>query len=307
MHKRAAIAASALCLLIAGGAAADIDIHEKHRFDALPGGTVVVDASFHNIEVTAVPGDAVDVTVDIVVKGNGSSAKKTANELQPQFLVDGNKLVIRSTPKKGWSWKSMSAKGTITVAMPPGMNLSIDISSGGTKVSGDFGDVIMNFDASSGSLNVDGAMRKVHADVSSGSVRVAVMRPLDVFSADASSGSIRLVGGAHEARVDTSSGSINVAGLLGNGHFDASSGAITAHWNAIPSGANVRAEASSGSVTLSFPRETELRGSVEVSSGGIQSDFPGTKSKKQLDLNGGSGAVNLTVETSSGGVKLLAN
>ena len=307
MHVRTAIAASALCLLMAGTAAADIEIHQKHRFDARPGATVVVDASFHNIEVTAVPGDAVDVTVDVVVKGSGNSAKNAANALQPKFLVEGNKLIVRSIAKKGWSWKSISAKGTITVAMPPGMNLSIDSSSGGTKILGDFGDAVVNVDASSGSLKVDGAMRELGADLSSGSVRVAVMRPLEKFSVDASSGSVRLAGGAHEAHVDTSSGSINVAGLLGDAHFDTSSGGITARWNAIPGGTNVRAEASSGSVTLTFPEGTQFNGSVDVSSGGIRSDFPGAMHKKHLDLDGGSGAVNLTVETSSGGVKLLAN
>jgi hypothetical protein len=307
MKLPATIGVAAICLLLAGSAAADIKIHQKHRFDARPGATVVVDASFHNIEVTAVPGDSVDVTVDVVVKGDGSRAKNAANDLQPQFLIDGNRLIIRSNVKRGWSWNSISAKGEITVTMPPGMNLAIDASSGGTRISGDFGDVVVNVDASSGSLTVDGAMRELSADLSSGSVKVAVMRPLEKFSVDASSGSVRLVGGAHSASIDTSSGSINVAGLLGNGHFDTSSGGITAQWTAIPSGANVRAEASSGSVHLAFPVGTRLNGSVDVSSGGIRSDFPGIMSKKHLDLDGGSGAVNLTVETSSGGVKLLAN
>lgn len=307
MHLRTGVAATLLCLAIAGSAAADIEIHQQHRFEARPGATVVVDVSFHAVEVTAVPGDSVDVTVDVTVKGSGGSAKNVANQLQPQFLVEGDKLIIRSSVKRGWSWKRVSARGTVTISMPPGMNLSIDSSSGGTRISGDFGDAAVDFDASSGSLTVDGAMREVDADISSGSIRVAVMRPLEKFSADASSGSVRLTGGAHEAHVDTSSGSINVAGLLGEGHFDSSSGSITAQWNAIPAGTNVRAEASSGSVTLTFPEGTRLKGSVDVSSGGIQSDFPGSKSKKHFDLDGGSGAVNLSVETSSGGVKLLSS
>jgi hypothetical protein len=307
MHVRTGLAATLLCLSLAGSAAADIEIHQKHRFDARPGATVVVDVSFHNVEVTAVPGDSVDVTVDITVKGDGSSAKNVANDLQPQFLVEGDKLIIRSSSKKGWTWKSFSAKGMVTISMPQGMNLSVDSSSGGTRISGDFGDAVVDFDASSGSLTVDGAVREINADISSGSVRVAVMRPLESFSADASSGSVRLTGGAHEAHVDTSSGSINVAGLLGDGSFDTSSGGITAQWNAIPAGASVRAEASSGSVSLTFPAGTQLEGSVDVSSGGIRSDFPGVTSKKHLDLNGGPGAVKLSVETSSGGVKLMAN
>ena len=307
MKLRAAVIGASLWLLGVGSAAADIEIHQKHRFEARPGATVVVDVSFHSVEVTAVPGDSVDVTVDIVVKGSGGSAKNAANRLQPQFLVEGNKLVIRSTNQKGWSWKSISAKGKVTIRMPPNMDLSIDDSSGSAQVSGDFGDAVVRFDASSGSLTVDGAMRELHADISSGSVRAAVMRPLDRFSADASSGSVHLVGGAREAHVDTSSGSINLAGLLGDGYFETSSGSITCQWDAIPAEASVRAGASSGSVTLSFPKDAQLKGSVDVSSGGIRSDFPGTMRKKHMDLAGGPGAITVEVDTSSGSVKLLAN
>jgi DUF4097 and DUF4098 domain-containing protein YvlB len=307
MHARTIFTAFLLGLAVAATAAADIEIHQKHSFDARPGATVVVDVSFHSVDVTAVPGDSVAVTVDIKVKGDGGSAKNVANELQPKFLVQGDKLIIRSTVKKGWSWKSVSAEGTITIAMPPGMNLSVDASSGGARLSGDFGDAVVDFDASSGSLTVDGAVGELHADLSSGSVHAAVMRPLKEFSVDASSGSVRLSGGAHEAHVDTSSGSVDVAGLLGDGFFDTSSGSITAQWRAIPAGASVRAEASSGSVSLAFPAGTQFDGSVDVGSGGIRSDFPGTIGKKQMHLTGGPGAVNLKVETSSGGVKLMAN
>ena len=201
----------------------------------------------------------------------------------------------------------MSAKGVVTVQMPPGMNLVVDSSSGSAEISGDFGDAVVRFDASSGSLRVDGAMRELHSDTSSGSVRATVSQPADVFTADASSGSVRFSGGAHKAKVDTSSGSINVSGLLGDAHFDASSGSITAQWDAVPSDAVVRAGASSGSVTLRFPPGTALTGSVDVSSGGIRSDFPGAKTKDHLTLNGGPGAVDVKIDTSSGSVKLLAD
>ena len=307
MRVRTTLAVVAVSLVIAGSAAADIEIHEKHRFDARPGGTVVVDVSFHEVEVTAVPGSSVDVTVDVEIKGDGSSSRNFANKLQPKFLEEGDKLIVRSVRNGGWSWKSISAKGKVTVQMPPGMNLIIDSSSGGAVVSGDFGDASVLFDASSGSLTVNGAMRELHADTSSGSVRAAVMRPLDQFSADASSGSVRLVGGARTANVDTSSGSIDLAGLLGDAKLDSSSGSISGQWNAIPADATVRAGASSGSVTLTFPSRTDFVGWVDVSSGGIRSDFPGTTEKKHLTLTGGPGAVDIEVETSSGSVKLLAN
>jgi len=307
MSVRPVLIVFAVISLVAMGAGAEFQIHQEHSFDARSGATVVVDVSFHDVEVEARPGDTVDVSVDIEVKGSGNSSKKALDELQPKFLEEGNKLIIRSTRKKTFSWKSVSAKGRVTVKMPPGMNLTIDSSSGSAQISGDFGDAVVRFDASSGNLTVDGAMRELRSDTSSGSVKAIVARPLDVFTADASSGSARLRGGAHRAKVDTSSGSANLAGLLGNASFNSSSGSITAQWNAIPVGAKVRAEASSGSVTLRFPAGTVLAGSVDVSSGGIHSDFPGTTTKNHLGLTGSQDAIDIKVDTSSGSVKLLSN
>ena len=308
MRIRTIVAAFAVCLLIAGSAAAEIEIHQKHRFDARPGATVVVDVSFHSVEVTAQPGNSVDVTVDITVKGSGSSAKKVANELTPVFEEEGDKLIIRSTRKKGWNWKSASANGRVTVVMPPGMNLTVDSSSGSAKISGDFGDSVVRFDASSGSLTVDGAMGELHSDTSSGSVKASVAHPIESFTASASSGSVRFSGGAHHAKASTSSGSINVAGLHGLGSFSASSGSIKAQWDAIAPHTKVRAGASSGSVTLWFPEDTKISGTLNVSSGGLPSDFPAlVRGKDKLELDGGPDAIDVQVSTSSGSIKLLAN
>jgi DUF4097 and DUF4098 domain-containing protein YvlB len=308
MRVRFGIAAFAALCLFAAGASAEIEVHEKHRFDARPGGTVVIDVSFHTVEVTVQQGSVVDVTVDLTVNGSGNSAQKVAEAYKPIFEEDGDKLMIRSTRKKGWNWKSVKAKGKVTVQMPPGMNLTIDSSSGSAKINGDFGDAVVVFDASSGSLTVDGAMRELHSDLSSGSVRATVSRPLDVFTSDASSGSARLTGGARMAKVESSSGSINVSGLLGDGLFSASSGSIKAQWNAIPPRTTVRASASSGSVTLWFPEDTRISGSLDVSSGGLHSDFPAlVRGKDKLELDGGPDAVNVEVDTSSGSIKLLAN
>jgi DUF4097 and DUF4098 domain-containing protein YvlB len=308
MRVRTIVAAFAVCLLVAGSAAAEIEIHQKHRFDARPGATVVVEVSFHNVEVYAQPGDAVDVTVDITVKGSGSSAKNVANDLSPVFEEEGDKLIIRSTRKKGWNWKSASAKGKVTVQMPPGMNLTIDSSSGSAEIVGDLGDAVVRFNASSGSLTVDGAMRELHSNTSSGSMRASVTAPVESFTASASSGSVRFSGGARHAKASTSSGSINVSGLHGLGSFSASSGSIRAQWNAIAPQTKVRANASSGSVTLWFPQDTRVSGSVHVSSGGLHSDFPALiRGKKKLEFDGGPDAIDVDVSTSSGSVKLLAN
>jgi hypothetical protein len=70
----------------------------------------------------------------------------------------------------------------------------------------------------------------------------------------------------------------------------------------------VRASASSGSVTLWFPQDTRISGSLEVSSGSLHSDFPAlVRGKDKLQLDGGSEAIDIEIDTSSGSIKLLAN
>lgn len=156
---------------------------------------------------------------------------------------------------------------------------------------------------------MSGAAKQVSADSSSGSVVIELTTPADSVQADTSSGSITLRGGARSVRTEASSGSITLEGLLGTAHMETSSGSISARWTAIPAGSEVFADASSGSVNLSFPAGTILAGNVTVSSGGIHSDFPGVASDRgrHMELTGGTGAVLLRAETSSGGVHLRAH
>jgi DUF4097 and DUF4098 domain-containing protein YvlB len=292
-------------LATAGSAWATIEIHEEHQFKARPGAAVVIDVSFHEVEVTARPGDTVDVAVDIEVSGDGSGSKDTADALRPEFIDEGDRLVIRSTRKKIWNLRSVRAKGRVVVAMPPGLNLTIDSSSGNATLEGDFGDASVDVDLSSGNLTIDGAMAAIVADMSSGSIRAAVDRPLERFRVDVSSGAVHLSGGAREVQVDSSSGNIEVSGILGNGRFDASSGNITARWDSIAPEATVHAQASSGNISLTLPAGTRLDGIASVSSGSLRSDFPGTVKKKQITFTGGPGAVSITANASSGNVKLF--
>jgi DUF4097 and DUF4098 domain-containing protein YvlB len=197
----------------------------------------------------------------------------------------------------------------VVVEMPPGLDLEVDSSSGTTEITGDFGQAEIRCDASSGSIRIDGAAREISADVSSGSVILELSRAADRISADASSGSIKITGGAHELDADTSSGNIRALGLLGDATLEASSGSVTAEWESVAPGSRIIADTSSGGVRLTFPEGTLLKGSVETSSGGIHTDFPGLWKDKRghhLVLDGGPGATHITVGTSSGGVKLFA-
>lgn len=283
-------------------------IHQEHSFEARPGATVLVDVSFHNVEVEARPGSTVDVVVDIEVSGSTSKVKKALGQLEPVFIDNGDTLVVRSVTK-GISWTgSPRTRGQVTVAMPPDMNLTIDSSSGACEVRGDFGDSRLAFDLSSGKVEVTGAAREIATDSSSGSVGLELSRPADRISVDASSGSVKVSGGTRDLRADVSSGSVQASGLLGNAVVDSSSGRVDLAWSAVPADANISVDSSSGGVTLQFPSGTTLDGTVDTSSGGISSDFPGqsTDRGRKFELTGGPGAASVRIDTSSGGVRLLA-
>ena len=304
MHKIRPLILIAM-LAAATAAYADVELRQEHTFDARPGQKVVIDVSFHRVEVRVEPGSTVHAVVEVSSSSSSSKAERAVEELRPVFREKGDTLLIQSVRKSRWSWWSGNIKGYVTVIMPPDLDLVVDSSSGSITIEGDLGDAEVECDASSGSVTVDGAMRSFYADTSSGSIRVEVDRPLESFSADASSGSVRLSGGAFKASADTSSGSINLSGLRGDAHLDASSGSVTGQWDSIPPGASIRAGASSGSVTIKLPPGTEVEGSASWSSGGFRTDFPGSFSKKRATLSGGPGAVDVRISTSSGSIKLL--
>ncbi len=280
--------------------------HTERSFPATIGGSVTVDASFHSVEVTARPGSTVDVIVDLEFSASEKKAKSLLAECEPRFEVNGDDIVIRSLREKTtWNWGTNKNEGKITVSMPPDMNLVIDNSSGAVLLKGDFGDAEVSVDNSSGSVKGETAMAVLSIDNSSGRTEIKALRPLDQFEVDCSSGSVHFAGGAVSVEVDSSSGSVELYDLLGNADVDTSSGSVKAVWQSIPPGATVRVGTSSGRVRLSFSEGTEFDGEIDTSSGGIKSDFPGTKEKSNYwRFEGGSNAVQLSVETSSGGIRL---
>lgn len=289
-------------------AAATESIHREHVFSVRPGDTVAVDVSFHDLAVTARPGDTVEVTVDLEVSGTTAKVARLLEGLEPVFEQNGDRILIRSALKGGMFWSSGKTRGRVVVAMPPDLDLEVDTSSGQTVLIGDFGGASVAIDSSSGETRLEGSAEQISVDASSGSVRLELSRPAATLRLDTSSGSVHLTGGARSVTASSSSGSIDVGGLLGDATLDASSGGITAEWASIDPRTQVTVDTSSGGVRLRFPAGTVLGGQVDTSSGGIRTDFPGEISDRggRLDLAGGPDAVQLRVDTSSGGVQLLA-
>ncbi len=283
--------------------------HTEKSFPAPEGGTVTIDASFHRIEVEARPGSTVDVAVDLEISASShESAARLLADFEPRFETRGDTVVIRSSRKKtGWKMISGTTRGRITVSIPPGVDLVVDNSSGAVVLEGDFGEAEISVDNSSGRVSGTAAMKTLEVDNSSGGVEITVLRPLEAFDVDCSSGPVRLEGGALEAEIDVSSGSVMLEGLLGNAEVDGSSGSVDLSWSSIEPGAVIEVDVSSGSVDLRLPRGTLLAGEIDTSSGKIRSDFPCvSKQRNHCQFRGGSDAVRLVVDTSSGSVHLAA-
>lgn len=281
--------------------------HTEKSFPAKGGGRVVVDASFHKVEITARPGATVDVVVDLEISASEKKAKQLLADYKPRFETKGNDIVIRSTRNNaGWNWGMNKTKGLISVSMPPDMDLVVDNSSGSVHLEGDFGDAEFTIDNSSGSVTGETALAVLSVDNSSGRTKIKVLRPLKEFRVDCSSGSVHLEGGAYTAVVDVSSGSVNLSDLLGDVNVDTSSGSVDLAWTSIAPNSDVRIDTSSGGVKLDFPDGTTLDGEIDTSSGGIRSDFLCVeKERDHCEFEGGPGAVRLAVDTSSGGVRLV--
>ncbi len=299
-------------LLASSVAAAAVTSHTEKTFDAADIRKVVVDVSFHSVNVDAVAGSNIDVTIDLEFGGSSSKAERLLAEYEPTFKVVNGTLTIKSTREKtsGWNWFSSSSrkKGEVQLYLPSDIDLVVDTSSGRAEVNGDFGDAKVVCDTSSGEVEFTGGARELRADTSSGSVRANLTRRAEVVWADTSSGDVYIEGPAAEVSADTSSGSVQAHGLLGDGDFDTSSGSVKASWDEAPAGTTVRADTSSGGVTLAFPDGTQLKGVVDTSSGGIDSDFPGEFSDRghHLKLRADGPAAKVTIDTSSGGVKIRA-
>jgi DUF4097 and DUF4098 domain-containing protein YvlB len=308
VFRQIVLAVVVLALPVASQAATKT-LDGTKSFPAKAGGTVVVDVSFHQVEVRVENRSTVEFRVELEMSGSQSRAERLIEEYTPEFTARGDEIKVRSTSTRriGFSWGSTRKHGRVFVSMPTDMNLTVDSSSGSCEINGDFGDSRVVADTSSGKVVVHGSMRELVADTSSGSVEVELTGPAETVRMDTSSGSVQLRGPAADVVADTSSGSVGLSGLTGDLAADTSSGGVSASWTSIPSGASVRADTSSGSVRLTFPRGTVLGGLVDTSSGGITSDFGGDRSDRghHLELDGGPGAVKVHVDTSSGGVKLL--
>jgi lia operon protein LiaG len=129
-----------------------------------------------------------------------------------------------------------------------------------------------------------------------------------VLSIDTGSGSVTAadVKGT-ELTINTGSGNIGVSGVtIPQVSLEAGSGAVTADLKGDPR--EVSVETGSGDITLKVPPTVGAELEIQTSSGEIETDFPVLVTRHARDhLTGriGDGKGKISVETGSGGVKLV--
>ncbi|MHB1194010.1 MAG: DUF4097 family beta strand repeat-containing protein [Longimicrobiales bacterium] len=221
------------------------------------------------------------------------------------------------------SGSGLEAWADLVVEVPAGKDLAVHVAVGGMEARGvqsdlnlhtgsgavDASDITgdLGIDTGSGSATVAGVRGSLNVDTGSGSVRV---RDVDGDDVSIDTGSGGVTGGGVRARsvsVDTGSGSIELDGVSApDVAIDTGSGSVEVVL--LRDVDTLDVDTGSGSVIISAPQD--LGGIVDLStgSGGIDMDFAvQVRSVRRDRVRGtlGDGNGTITIETGSGGIRLL--
>lgn len=193
-----------------------------------------------------------------------------------------------------------TGSGAITGVKHSG-DLSADSGSGRVKIRDVSGNVTA--DTGSGSISVENAGGRLSADTGSGSVTASNIG--GQVNVDTGSGRVALDNISGSLNVDTGSGSIDVQNWAGGSELelDTGSGSIKASGN-FANVERMRVDTGSGSVSLVSNTVPNMR--LDVSSRGIEVDFPQMSNVKQsrssFRATLGAGSGDGEIETGSGSV-----
>lgn len=221
------------------------------------------------------------------------------------------------------SGRGMEAWADLRIGVPPGKDVALYLATGETEVGAVEGDLLIdtgsgavNARGGSGSLNVDTGSGAVVVedfqgdllvDTGSGRVRLSSVRGGEV-TVDTGSGEVRGEGiGASYLKVDTGSGQILLAGVSAPEVFlDTGSGRVDVEL--LEDVDELVVDTGSGGVTIRAPSNLGAEIEVDTGSGGIDVDLPlEVREVKRNYLRGtlGDGRGRITVDTGSGGVRLI--
>lgn len=241
-------------------------------------------------------------------EGSTVRVKETTNadledKLKVHTYAEGSTLHVRFC-KSGENY-TLKAEKTLEITLPADIlyeSVKIDTSSADTTVSGvnaksaalgaSSGDITynggadsFNADASSGNVSFTGASGNINVNTSSGKIFIDQQGEGESISLDSSSGDMQ-VEAEYTAKLSAST----------------SSGNKTIKLAKMPS--ETKLNSSSGAVTLYLPENAEFTANINTSSGEVSYDLALTKQGENT-YTCGSGENKLSIDTSSGDVKIL--
>lgn len=164
----------------------------------------------------------------------------------------------------------------------------------------------LKLNTSSGSINIKNLkLGSLSMSTASGSSNIENITAKD-FSHSSSSGSLRADGLITEkAKSSSSSGSRRLFNFTGDLTTNSSSGSTEIQYSSFNN--SIKANASSGSISITLPDNAEFELQANASSGSIKCDFPITmkeSSRNRLSGTVGSGANKISINTSSGSIRV---
>jgi len=285
--------------------------HRVANVVAHPNGTVALHLSMHDVVIQVKKGDSVTVSTDIWASAGSDSAKKEIiHRLAPKVSTRGDDVVVASPRHHGWHWSFHWGGGPqarVTVTMPPTMAVKYHLGSGDFTFDNAGAPNRIDGTSGSGDVDVKSASKQLSLRTGSGDVHAALTGSPVSALLHTGSGDVRFTGAAESLKIEAGSGDITVHdGAVKNANIHTGSGDIVTHWSKVTAGGSMSATAGSGDVIMDFPPDTVLGGSISTGSGDVDSAFPVTVHGSHHDytLAGGSGAVQLDIDTGSGDVEL---
>lgn len=292
-------------------------------FTVQPGGKLIVDVDFGEIDVAT--NTSSEVTVDIwrkVTRSKKADEEAFLKDCPVTLTQEGNTLTIRSHRKSNtrWTWGfNNRTEGKYTLRVPAQFTAHLNTAGGGISVKDLAGEVYagtsggglrfarirgpLTGDTSGGGIDVSDCEGKIKIDTSGGGISVGGGG--GSLQGETSGGGVSVKNFAGPARVSTSGGGITIVNVAGKVDGDTSGGPINVTLSA-PVPGPVKLSTSGGGVTVRAPETAAFLLDAETSGGSVSCDLPitieGKKEHSRMKgaVNGGETQVHL--RSSGGGI-----
>ncbi len=285
--------------------------HQVTNLSAHADGAVRLVLSSHDVVVRIRPGDTVTVTTDIWAATDSRKEKsRIVERYAPKVSASGDDVVVHSPRHRGWHFSFDWGEGPqarVTVVMPPAMALDYRLGSGDFRFDNAGATTSIKGESGSGDVFVVSASKQLDLRAGSGDMNAKIANGSAVTALHTGSGDIHFTGLTGALNLEAGSGDITVNdGVAKSASITTGSGDVVTHWLKLAAGAAIDGSAGSGDVVMYFPAGTVIGGRISTGSGDVDTDFPATihGSHHTYTLAGGTGAVQVNLDTGSGDVAL---